>query len=174
MRKWKPNILNLCLLLLLPIPFAVLNAWLNPNTPPWNPMQLAEGEVALEHLLDWEDDFILVDARAPEAYESGHIPGAIHLFAGEFDDQILNLLDVWSPDRSVIIYCDSRQCGASEEMATRLREDFQMERVYVLKGGWESYRTSNIVPSETTRPGAKRTGSLPTPPERDASALNIE
>ncbi len=105
-------------------------------------MQLAEGEIALEHLSDWEDDYILVDARAPEAYEVGHIPGAVNLYAGAFDTQILNLLDVWSPDRSVIVYCDSRQCDASAEMAARLKEDFQMERVYVLKGGWESWTTA--------------------------------
>jgi rhodanese-related sulfurtransferase len=139
MNKWKTNILNLYLLVLLPLPFAALNAWLNPNTPPWNPMQLAEGEVALEQLLDWEDDYILVDARAPEGYAAGHIPEAINLYAGTFDGQVMNLLDVWSPERSVIIYCDSRQCGASEEMAQRLREDFQMDKVYVLKGGWESW-----------------------------------
>ena len=102
-------------------------------------MQLAEGEIALEHLSEWEDKYILVDARAPDAYEAAHMPGAVNLYAGEFEVQILALLDVWSPDRSVIVYCDSRQCDASAEMAARLREDFQMERVYVLKGGWESW-----------------------------------
>jgi rhodanese-related sulfurtransferase len=131
--------LKIALLLLLPVLVGGLNAWLNPHTPPWNPMQLAEGEITLEHLLDWEDDYILIDARTPEAYQAAHMPGSINLYAGEFDTQIVSLLDVWSPDRSVIIYCDSRQCGASEEMAARLREDFQMEHVYVLKGGWESW-----------------------------------
>lgn len=134
---------TVCLWLLLPIPLAVLNAWLNPHAPPWNPMHLSEGEIALEQLLDWEDGYLLVDARPAEAYEAAHMPGAINLYAGEFDTRILNLLDVWSPELKVVVYCDSRQCGASEEMAARLRDDFQMDRVYVLKGGWESYRTSN-------------------------------
>jgi rhodanese-related sulfurtransferase len=134
----------LCLLILFPIPFAVVNAWLNPSAPPWNSMHLAEGEIALEHLLDWEDDYILVDARAPEAYEVAHMPEAINVYGSEFDTQILHLLDIWSPGRSIIVYCDSRQCGTSEALATRLREDFQMDRVYVFKGGWESYQTSNL------------------------------
>jgi len=160
------SILTFILLLALPVIPAALNAWLNPNVPPWNPMQLAGGEVALADLLEWADDYILIDARSPESYQVEHMPDAINLYAGEFNTQIMNLLDVWSPERSIVIYCDSRQCGASEELAQRLRQDFQMENVFVLKGGWESYRTSNIVPSETTRPGAQRTGSLPT--------LNIE
>ena len=127
------------LLLLFPIFIGGLNAWLNPSTPPWNPMQLAEGEIELKQLLDWEDNYMLVDARVPESYESAHMPEAINLYAGEFDAQILNLLDIWSPERSVIVYCDSRQCGASEEIAQRLRQDFQMDKVFVLKGGWESW-----------------------------------
>lgn len=102
-------------------------------------MQLAEGEIDLQHLLDWEGAYILVDARTPENYETAHIPEAINLYAGAFDDQILNFLDVWSPERAVIVYCDSRQCGASEELAGRLREGFQIEKVFVLKGGWESW-----------------------------------
>lgn len=139
MRKLRLPVSTVLLLIILPIPLAVVNAWLNPNTPPWSPMQLAEGEIALEHLLQWEDAYLLVDAREAEAYMSAHMPSAINLNAGEFDAQILNLLDVWSPDQSVIVYCDSRQCDASEEIADRLREEFQMKRVFVLKGGWESW-----------------------------------
>jgi len=37
----------LILLLAVPVIPAALNAWLNPKTPPWNPMQLAEGEITL-------------------------------------------------------------------------------------------------------------------------------
>lgn len=130
-------------LLLLPIPFAVLNAWLNPQTPSWNLVELKEGEIALVDLLDWEGAYILIDARNVDAYAAGHIPGAINLYAGEFDTQILGLLDVWSPDHSILIYCDSRQCGASEELAIRLREDFQMDQVFVIKGGWESWTNAS-------------------------------
>lgn len=133
----------LALLLVAVIP-AALNAWLNPKTPSWNPMQLAEGELSLAQLAEWSDDYVLVDARAPEAYEAGHIPNAINLYAGSFDDQVIGLLEVWKPEHAVVVYCDSRQCGASEELAARLRGDFQMDQVYVLKGGWQSYETSNI------------------------------
>lgn len=131
-------------LLLLAVVPAALNAWLNPSRPAWNLTQLKEGEVNLAQLSLWADAYVLVDARSPEVYEAGHIPEAINVYAGTFDDQILGLLDVWNPEHAVVVYCDSRQCGASEELAKRLRDDFQMEQVYVLKGGWQSYQTSNI------------------------------
>ena len=130
------------LVLLLPLLLGGLNVWLNPHSPPWDAMELAEGEIRLEQLLNWEGDVIFVDARAPESYGAGHLPEAINVYAGDFDEMVLGLLDVWSPEKSVIVYCDSRRCGASGEMAKRLREDFLMERVFVLKGGWESYRKS--------------------------------
>lgn len=131
------------LLLLLAVIPAVMNAWLNPKTPSWNPMQLAEGELSFAQSSNWPIDYVLVDARSPEVYEAGHIPDAINLYAGTFDDQIIGLLEVWDPDRAVVVYCDSRQCGASEELAMRLRNDFQMEQVYVLKGGWQSWLDQN-------------------------------
>jgi rhodanese-related sulfurtransferase len=129
----------LILMFALPLIPAALNAWLNPMAPPWNAMQLAEGEITLQHLLDWEDDYILVDARASENYATGHMPQAINVSGSEFDTQMMPLLDQWTPERPVVVYCDSRQCGSSAEIAARLRQDFQMDKVFVLKGGWESW-----------------------------------
>ena len=133
------HFLSLLTVLLLPLPLAVINAVLNPNTPRWNPMVLGEKEVDLEQLLVWEGSYILLDARMPESYQDGRLPEAINLYMGEFDNQVLNLLDRWSPDEAIVVYCDSRQCNASEAIANRLREDFQLDPVFVLKGGWESW-----------------------------------
>ena len=142
--KRKTQSLGSCLLLLcLSLPIAALNAWLNPNSPPWNPMDLAEGEISLEQLLVWQGSLILVDARTPESYSAAHLPGAINLYAGEFDTQVQALLDRWSPDDTIIVYCDSRQCDASDAIAKRLREDFQMQQVFVLKGGWERWLSTS-------------------------------
>src|SRR3981189_1961610 len=37
------------------------------------------GPVELDHMIKEDDDINLVDAREPEAYEEGHIPGAVNL-----------------------------------------------------------------------------------------------
>ena len=59
------------LVLLLPLLLGGLNVWLNPHSPPWDAMELAEGEIRLEQLLNWEGDVIFVDARAPETTGRG-------------------------------------------------------------------------------------------------------
>jgi len=40
----------------------------------------------------------------------------------------------------VMVYCNSRKCHASEEVAHRLREEVGLRPVYVLRGGWEAWK----------------------------------
>lgn len=129
----------LCLLLL-----PLLPAWLvlafHPQRPAWDPMMLDEGEVNMAIVRSWTEPVLWVDAREATAYENEHVPGAVHLYEGNFDEQIPVFLDVWHPDNRVVVYCDSRECGASSALARRLREEFQIDSVYVLKGGWVAWK----------------------------------
>lgn len=131
------------ILLLLPIVPAVLNAWFNPSSPPWTETTLAEGEVNLAIVAAWSEEPLWLDARSPEAYDTDHIPEAINLSLDAFDDQIVGFLDVWQPDQRIVIYCDSRQCGASKEVAQRLRDEMGIDNIFVLKGGWQEWIDSS-------------------------------
>lgn len=117
-----------------------LNGWLNPRTPSWNPEELDEGEVSLNIIDSWSGAVLWIDARSAEAYEKEHIPGAVLLNMDRFDELLPGLFDAWEGNETLVVYCDSRQCGASEAVADRLREDLGMEEVFVLKGGWESWK----------------------------------
>ena len=117
-----------------------LNGWLNPRTPSWSPDKLGEGEVSLEIVDAWSAPVLWIDARSAEAYDEEHIPGAILLNMDRFDELLPRLFDAWEGSETLVVYCDSRQCGASEAVADRLREDLGMEEVFVLKGGWESWK----------------------------------
>jgi rhodanese-related sulfurtransferase len=128
----------------MPLLLAALNIIFSPNCPPWNPLQLAEGEVSVDKMENWSEPFLLLDARTPSHYEQEHIPGALNLSVAHFEDQITGVLDVWYPGLTLIIYCDSRQCGSSKVIAERLRTDFQIEQVFVLKGGWESWKGQRV------------------------------
>jgi rhodanese-related sulfurtransferase len=61
-------------------------------------------------------DVQLVDARTPEEYSEGHIPGAVNIDvkSADFDTQIATL----NPDRPVAVYCRSgrRSKLAAERM----------------------------------------------------------
>jgi len=121
------------------------NALWNPATPPWSPEVLGEGEVNLAIVDSWEEPVLWVDARSEEAYAEDRIPGAVLLNEDRFDELLPELLETWTGAERIVVYCDSRQCGASKAVADRLRDDYGFEDVYVLKGGWVEWVDSGVV-----------------------------
>lgn len=139
----KPPHWSILLLLLLPVVPALLSAWWHPSGPSWDRMALAEGEVNLVMVEGWPGPVLWVDARNAEAFARGRIPGAVNLYPGNFEEQAGAFLEVWEPDMPVVIYCDSLECGASAELADKLRLEWGLEDIYVLKGGWASWQKAN-------------------------------
>ena len=41
---------------------------------------------------------------------------------------------------AIVVYCSSKKCHSSEEVARRLREEVGLKTVYVLRGGWEAWK----------------------------------
>ena len=81
---------------------------------------------------------LIVDLRIREAYEAGHITGALNV-----PPQELKRLRP-GKDRLLILYCD--RGGLSREAARRLDE--KGYRVKSVVGVYRAYRGKNIVPGE--------------------------
>ncbi len=73
---------------------------------------------ALKTALDDGRDWLLLDARLPEQYEEGRLPGAILATS----DTIIERAEQLIPDRSttVVTYCGSLSCRRSSRAAERL------------------------------------------------------
>ena len=133
------------LLLLAAIPAAAAGLW-HPRAPAWSkPMPVptaapASGEVTLATIEAWQPDVLWVDARAREAYEQGHVPGAHSLNEDAWDEGLAAVLGAWTPGEKVVVYCDGGSCDASHAVAARLREEAGLSEVYVLHGGWAALR----------------------------------
>ena len=83
---------------------------------------------------------LFVDARAREAYEDGHIPGAVSLPVGQFDTYIDSFIGENSTDGPIVAYCSGRTCEDSHKLAQLLLEiGFVNVRVFI-DGfpGWEA------------------------------------
>jgi rhodanese-related sulfurtransferase len=83
---------------------------------------------------------LFVDARLQDNYEDGHIPGAISLPVGQFDEQIESFLNQHSPDTPIVTYCSGRTCEDSHNLAQLLSDvGFTNVRVFI-DGfpGWEA------------------------------------
>jgi rhodanese-related sulfurtransferase len=119
---------------------ASLTAAFHPRRPPWSQEKLAPGEEMLSTVLAWRENVLWVDARSTEEYEAEHIPGALLLNLENWDELFPKFLDQWAPDQRVVVYCSASTCELSRDVAERLRKN-SVSPVFVLKGGWEAWKT---------------------------------
>jgi rhodanese-related sulfurtransferase len=76
-------------------------------------------------------DFILVDARSPEAYAAAHLPGAISMPHRTIDAQTVAAL----PEGLLVVYCWGPACNAAVKGAARLTRHGR--RAKEMLGGFE-------------------------------------
>ncbi len=77
----------------------------------------SEGAITPEQIENaGRSEFIFIDTRTKEQYESNHISGAIHI---EWR-QILAHIDKIPRDRSIILYCDTGLLSSKAHFALRL------------------------------------------------------
>jgi rhodanese-related sulfurtransferase len=90
----------------------------------------------------WGKSALWVDARPDEEFARDHVPGALSLNEDRWNELLPQLLAIWSPEKRVVVYCSSKSCNASREVAHRLRKEAQLPNVFVLQGGWEAWLKS--------------------------------
>jgi rhodanese-related sulfurtransferase len=62
-------------------------------------------------------DFVLLDVRAPQAFEEGHVPGAVSLPHGKINER--NLAE-YPADTLFVVYCNGPHCNGADRAAARL------------------------------------------------------
>jgi rhodanese-related sulfurtransferase len=101
-----------------------------------NKVAFTTGPVELSHSLE-SGNVTVVDVRTAEDYEKGHIPGAISLPQGSWENA-----RGLSRDKTNVVYCYSQQChlaaNASIAFAT------QGYSVMELEGGFETWREHDL------------------------------
>ena len=131
----------LCLLALA-VPLAVAGGLWHPHRPRWHDALLGPDEVDLATARSWPQA-LWCDARDPSAFAAGHVPGALSLTESGWDDDFAQVVQHWSPERPIVVYCSSSSCDASTAVAARLRHDLGSGQVWVLHGGWEAVQAGD-------------------------------
>jgi rhodanese-related sulfurtransferase len=101
-------------------------------------MNFTTGPVELNHLIHSGDNHItIVDVRAAEDYDKGHIPGAINLPNGTWETA-----EGLTKEKTNIVYCYSQVCHlgakACVEFAGRGFPVMEMD------GGFEAWRENDL------------------------------
>jgi rhodanese-related sulfurtransferase len=118
---------------------AIAQAVYHRDRVSWQAPAVAKYEVTLAQTADWGDTVMWIDARPDEQFDRQHVPGALLLNEDRWNELLPQMLQVWSPDKRIVVYCSSQSCAASHEVARRLREEAGLENVSVLHGGWEAW-----------------------------------
>ena len=83
---------------------------------------------------------LFVDARSQNQYGNGHIPGAVSLPVGQFEERIESFLNRYPPEQPIVTYCSGRTCEDSHDLAQFLSDvGFNNVRIFI-DGfpGWEA------------------------------------
>jgi rhodanese-related sulfurtransferase len=95
-------------------------------------------------------DFVLLDVRTEKEYDSGYIPGAVHIHYTELDHRIgeLNL----SKDDKIVVYCEAGV--RSKKGANALQNEGFKNIVDITDGirGWKSIGGDVVLPAAESEP----------------------
>jgi rhodanese-related sulfurtransferase len=86
---------------------------------------------------------LLVDARIPELFAEGHLPGAVSLPLAEFARRLPTFREHVPEDRPLITYCNGYGCPDSYDLAVLLLEA-GYRRVWVFEGGFPAWRDAGL------------------------------
>ncbi len=90
-------------------------------------------------LLFKNKEALFVDARYPDDYNKGHIPGAINLPSDMFDEYYPMVSDQIGIDQPVLIYCSGPGCDLGANLAATLK-DMSYTRIMHFGGGFPAWQ----------------------------------
>lgn len=104
-------------------------------------LEIPEMEKALH-----DKNVVIVDARYPRDYQSGHLPGAINVPVFTTQAERRRILGAVSRDARVIVYCQSDSCQFDEALGSSLVAE-GIQNVALFPGGWAKWEKER--PAET-------------------------
>lgn len=70
-------------------------------------------------LSDGEPGFVLIDARSPQMYAQGHVPGAINIPHAKI---VGSRMQAYPPSTLFVVYCAGPHCNGAARAAVRLAQ----------------------------------------------------
>lgn len=96
---------------------------------------------------------VIVDARYPRDYQSGHLPGAINVPVFTTQAERRKLLGSVPKDARVVVYCQSEGCQFDEALGSALVAE-GIDNVALFPGGWAQWEQK--VPESTGEKNGKK------------------
>lgn len=93
--------------------------------------------------------YLFIDARDDDAFDSGHIPGALQIDHYYLEQYLPDVLPAAFSAQMVIVYCNGDKCEDSILVCNDLLDEgVEGDNLLLFKGGWKEW-TANDMPVET-------------------------
>ena len=109
-----------------------MTAWNNAGLP-----LESVGQMTVHEIKERGEKLQVLDVRAPDEWEGGHIPNARHLFLGELRENLGEL----DKDMPTAVYCDS---GYRASIATSLLKQAGFDCVCNIPGSWQAWKNAGF------------------------------
>lgn len=121
----------------------------------------------VHHYLNSGESPVLLDVRALDEWESGHLRGAVHIPRGRLEAEAESRI----PDKSreVVVYCAG---GVRSLLAAESLKELGYERVISMEGGYDDWADASL-PSEQPPP-PEETGDVDRPELLEAEIEHLQ
>jgi len=138
---FRPATRQVAVLLTLALISAMMAAVWHPRRPPWRELYDASVNVVSASEITQEGQAVLwVHVGSSSTDRSPPFPNELALTIENWEAQLPELVERWSPDVKVVIYGDGSSTDASQAIARRLRRELSFTNVFTLKGGLPSWK----------------------------------
>jgi rhodanese-related sulfurtransferase len=125
-------------------PLPLFKALAKPG-PVAGAISFSEADADFVRQLSVDHGTVLIDARVPELFSQGHIPGAISLPLSRFDDLISERMVQLRTAHLLVVYCSGWSCNDSYDLARKLL-DKGFKDLLLYRGGMEDWlEKGNVV-----------------------------
>jgi rhodanese-related sulfurtransferase len=101
-------------------------------------IQFSEADADFVRQLSVDPGTVLIDARLPELFGPGHIPGAVNLPVAGFAAALPAHLPRLRAARLIIVYCGGPNCNDAADLAGKLFEK-GFKDILLYRGGMEDW-----------------------------------
>lgn len=108
-----------------------------PTPPPEESWPVMDAAEVWDHVQN--GTAIVIDARDPNEYEAGRVPGSVNLPESEFQTYFEEIgQGLPRAEVPLVVYCQGGLCDQSHIVLENLSE-LQFESLYLFQGGWEAW-----------------------------------
>ncbi|NIO48149.1 MAG: hypothetical protein GTN73_01725 [Candidatus Aminicenantes bacterium] len=90
-----------------------------------------------------EGETLFIDSRPKEAFQAGHILGAVNIPFEEYKKEKALDLIFLPPEETVVVYCDGSECHSSLELAKVLHQKGLLD-IRIFFGGWVEWTNEGL------------------------------